>query len=392
MGKLRVLYLIDTLGVGGAERSLLTLIPALDSVEPLVCYLANPITLLSEFVAQGIATVSVGMRAEYGFPYAIRQALRMIRKYRPDVIHTTLFRADVVGRIAGRLTGVPVVSSWVGDSYGNARLAHFSSTVRWKYQVTRWIDRVTARLVARFVANSQAVCDANCAALGIDPEKVTVIYRGRSTEVYLNGDHSQRVRTRQDWPGGETAHYALTVGRLIPEKGQDILIDALTQLRQHRTDSAVRAKPDPHLLIVGDGREAGRLRSLATQRGVSMWVHLLGLRHDVPELLQGADIFLFPSRSEGFPGAVVEAMLTGLPIVVSDIPVHREIIEPGKTGILIPVDDATAWAAAWRQLCDDPGQAAALGRAAQSDALARFSSETAAARYVALYRSIAKTG
>jgi glycosyltransferase involved in cell wall biosynthesis len=145
-------------------------------------------------------------------------------------------------------------------------------------------------------------------------------------------------------------------------------------------------------MIAGDGHHRAALAGAIAAARLEAHVHLLGTVEAVPELLALSDLFVFASHFEGLPGALIEAMMAGKPIVAVDTPVHRELVTHGQTGWLVPSRAPTALAAGIVYALEHPGEAAAWGRAAQADALARFSIDTVAARYAALYRAIAKVG
>lgn len=176
----------------------------------------------------------------------------------------------------------------------------------------------------------------------------------------LNGIDHDRVVPRRPRPGDQTVRLFFT-GRLAPQKDPDGLVRAMATL----TDLPCR------LSIAGDGPLRDRLSTQISDLGLSDRVELLGHRSDIPDLLAGADIFVLPSRHEGFGLAVVEAMAAGLPVVATDIPPFREILASGAQppcAILVPPNDPAALAAALRRLIDSPEEATAMGRAAKARA------------------------
>ena len=147
----------------------------------------------------------------------------------------------------------------------------------------------------------------------------------------------------------------LWVGRLDPIKGLDVLVRA--------TALVCRTQP-VQLAIVGDGPYREELLAGIAANDLADSVRLLGMREDVPSWLQSADVFVFPSRTEGLPNALLEAMAVGLPVVTTDVPGCRDLIQDGQTGLLVPVDDAAALAAAMLRLLDPGPFARRLGEAA----------------------------
>ena len=147
----------------------------------------------------------------------------------------------------------------------------------------------------------------------------------------------------------------ICVGTLIPRKGYDILLPALAPLLQ--------SHPLRHFLIVGDGPDKSDLHSLVESLGISRSVHFLGLRNDVPELLADADLFVLASRAEGLTLAVVEAMAAELPVVVTDVGGHREVVSP-ETGWIVPPGNAIAMRTAISEALEHPN-VRELGRASR---------------------------
>jgi HAD superfamily hydrolase (TIGR01549 family) len=369
---LRVLYLIDTLEVGGAERSLLDILSRTEGVAATVCHLYPGASLRSDYEAAGIRVIGLDLPGRYGFRAALSRLLPLVRQGDFDLICGLLARAGVVARVLGRLTGTPVIGHFVNDSYGPLRLSTLPAPARLKLRLWQGLDRLTAPWNQHFVANSRAIADGNRRALGLARDRVSVIYRARDAGVFAPSAPGGRAR--------EGGPVLLNVGRLVSQKSQHILLEALLPLRA--------SLPGLRLRIVGDGPLEGTLRARVRALGLDDAVEFLGNRDDVPELLRAADVFVFPSRYEGHPGALVEAMLAGLPVIASDIPVHRETIADGHTGLLVPVDDAAAWADAIRRLADSPHQRAALGRAAREVALRRFDIRQIARQHESLYRRL----
>jgi glycosyltransferase involved in cell wall biosynthesis len=237
------------------------------------------------------------------------------------------------------------------------------------------------RWVSGVIANSQAVRQHNATRLRVPFEKVHVIYRGRDPEAWANPDnkaqaHLFRTRYMRD-PGGSLL---VNVARLIPRKGQSELFQAIARL--------LPSNPSLHLLVAGDGWYRDALESRVRELKLEAHVHLLGMVHDVPALLQAADLFVFPSHYEGHPGALVEAMFAARPIVASDIPVHRECITPGESGLLVPLGDPTALAQAIVWMLDHPEEAREMGRQARAVALERFHIDRIAAQHEELYARV----
>lgn len=373
----KVLHLLDALKLGGAEQSLLQILKRLQGTEPAVCYLYHDATLRDAYERAGIPVTGLGLRGKYPVVHAVRAVEEVVARERPDLIHATLFDSEIVARLVGRRTGVPVIGSFVNDSYAPHRWQRLSAVQRAKLVAVQQVDRFTARWAAHFVANSEAVKQSHAPNLGVPLDRVTVIHRGREPGAYAPSPPEQRGAVRHQLGVGADAAVVVNVARLLERKGQAELIRGWPLVR--------REFPGAQLLLVGEGEHRPALEPLAADPGLGGSVRLLGQRTDIPALLGAADVFAFPSHYEGLPGALLEAMFAALPIVATDISMHREAVEHGRSAVLVPVGDPAALGAAIVGVLRDPEGARRLGAGARAAALARFDVDGIAARYDAFY-------
>lgn len=329
---MRLLYVIDSLAPGGAETSLAAMAPGLvkAGIELHVLPLGNRLDLAPQLQKAGAAIHPGALKkGRFGNLQAV---LRVSRTVRPNLVHTTLFEADVAGRTAASLLRLPSSTSIVNDSYGPSHYAESNAT---KLHAARALDAATARFATRFHAISEAIADSVTPRIGIPRNRVDVIPRGRDPEKFPFQPKDLRSKTRQLLGIGENQPILLTIGRLEPQKGQHQLLNALP---------AVHAKyPDAVLLIAGkEGRSTHLVARLASSQGGD--VRILGHRRDIPALLAAADVFCFPSEREGFGGALLEAMAVGCAIVATSIPTTREVLGNDQDGValLVPVGDVEA--------------------------------------------------
>ncbi|TQN48814.1 glycogen(starch) synthase [Humibacillus xanthopallidus] len=292
-----------------------------------------------------------------------RAVLKVARRTSPDLVHTTLYEADVAGRAAAKALGIPSSTSIVNDSYGSS---HYAESMTAKLHVARALDACTAQFANGFHAISEAIAGTVPHRLGIARSRVTVIPRGRDPHAYRYRDSELRRNTRGALGIPDDAKVILAIGRLEPQKGLHHLLNALPAVS--------RAHPDVLTLVAGkDGRSASSLRSKVEQD--RMRVHFLGHRHDIPALLSAADVFCFPSEREGFGGVLMEAMAVGCPIVASSIPTTLEVLngdEHALTGIATAPGDAEAIARALTRVLGNAQEAAAMAAAARSSFERRF--------------------
>jgi glycosyltransferase involved in cell wall biosynthesis len=372
----RVLYVVDSLGLGGAERGLVLTLRHLDPerVRAEVATLWQPDTLAAEITALGIEVHRLRARRGPAALLRVPRLVRLVRRRRFDAVHTQVLWASITGRIAGRLARVKVISHVLNVDPGRSRSGEVGALLALKIRLVGALDELTGRfLVDRFVAISEAVREHPIRGRSWPRERISVVERGQDLEA-LSAEAA-----REPSPPIETSvgPLLLAVGRLAPQKGHRYLLRAMGDV--------VHDFPDVRLLLVGEGHLHEELRALADP--LEEHVRFLGLRDDVPALLRRADVFVFPSLWEGVGTALREAMLLGRPIVASDIPAHREFVTNGVDGLLVPPADAEALADAIARLLRDPREAAAIARRAAESA-ARFDIRRTTTELEAIYDEV----
>ncbi|HHX46095.1 MAG TPA: glycosyltransferase [Brevibacterium sp.] len=350
---MRLLYVIDSLAPGGAETSLVDMAPGLvgSGIDLHVLPLGHRLDLLGPLADSG---AEVHLRNGGAGRLASVRAVRAVaRSIRADLVHTTLFEADVAGRLAAWTLGLPSSTSLVNDSYG---ASHYAESNTLKLHLARAADAATARPARRFHAITAAIADRVAARIAIPRAKIEVIPRGRNPSRFPFRPVGARQATRAALGISPAAPVVLTVGRLEPQKGHPHLVRAASLVAAEHRDLVV--------LIAGkDGRSADELRSLASRQGVD--IRFLGHRSDVAELMAASDVFCFPSEREGFGGVLLEAMASGCPIVASDIPTSREVLWSGEgsVGILCPPQPEAIARSIEKVLHEDTQSAAMAARA-----------------------------
>lgn len=345
-----VLYLITELSMGGAQRSLLHLLNNLnrERFTPTVACLYNGDGAIARAIqALDIPVFDAQMRgrADLG---ALSRLFRHIRSQRPIILHTSLFHANLPGRILGRLTEVPIIIS-------SERTMAMES--EWRYRLNRW----TAGMVDCVVAVSKNVGEFCITHIRIPAQKVVIIYNG--VEIPSRSPES-RVQARLELGLSQDALVCGAVSRLDPVKGIGDLVLAFAKLR---------TKHNAHLIIVGEGSQREQLESLAIDSGISKWIHWTGYHADVPELLPALDVFIQPSHYEGLPNTVLEAMAAGLPVVATSVGGTPELIVNSKTGLLVPRADPTSLAGAISVLLEKPEMRERMGQAGRRRVQLHFS-------------------
>jgi glycosyltransferase involved in cell wall biosynthesis len=360
----RILYLIDSLGPGGAERSLAAMAPAYvrRGVELDVAFLIDRPGVHADLEAAGARLFPLA--GHFGRAGWAWRAERLIAARRPDLVHTTLFEADVVGRIGAALARVPVVSSLVNVAYG-ADHAASPGVRRWKVQGAHLVDAATARRVVRFHANTRYVADVMASRLHVPRDRLEVIPRGRDPERLGRRDPERRARVRDGLGVPQETQLLVAVARQEHQKGLDALLEALPGVLG-RTRGV-------RLVVAGrDGNQTPLLRATVQRLGLEGTVAFLGPRDDVADLLVAADTVVIPSRWEGLSNVLIEAMALEAPVVASDLPTLADAATDGDTAILVPPADPARLAAAILATLADPAAARARARRARERFLQRF--------------------
>ena len=500
---MKLLFTQDALVNAGAERSHLEIMSRFsEEVEVSLVYFYPKHELKEAYEKAGVRLIFLEIPESYHFGLAISRLVKLIRIEKPDLLISSLYRADQITRIASLITRVPLVGTLVNDSY--APLA-WKDKKGLKYKLVYWLDRLTAGIPVHWIANAEALKESHVISLGLDASKISVVYRGRSIPEVLwereengdrengrlenereengrlengdrengrmengrmengrlengrlenkreengrienkrienkriengdreNGDReNKRIENRDREIGesdlalsssGEIAYRFLSYGRLLERKGFQDAIWAFSIV--------VQKYPNCTLTIYGEGPYRRQLEDLIAKLGLTNKLFLPGKfgereserseseREEInqspnlppdsfrsskspnlpisnpPNLLLTADCFLFPSWYEGFSGALVEAMMAGIPIIASDIPMNLEAVTDQVNGLIFPVGNPKKLAEHMRFAIENPKQMAEFGAAARVEARERFDIEKIAKEYEGVLCVIARGG
>jgi len=356
-------YAATTLDLGGAERMLYETVARVRAAGhgvAVTCLLGDgPV---ADWLRRDGVPVYPALMRWPGDPLALPRLAALLRREKPDLLHTWLFHANLFGRVAARLAGVPHVVAGIRVYDDRA----------WHHRV----DRLTLGLVSAVTTNSATVRDRLVREQGYPAEKITIIVNGvaqRTTPPVWPADVPRLPGTR----------LLVSVGRQHPQKGQDVLLRAVAELRREF----------PLQLVVCGRPDAATPQLLALCRELRLddCVTFTGLRPDARELAAQADVFVLPSRWEGMPNVLLEAQADGVACVATAVDGSREVIADGDSGLLVPPDDVPALAAAIGGLLRDDARRAALGAAARARAARDFSLDVMAEKTVALYQQLVRT-
>ena len=360
--------MITRLPVGGAEKVLVDVVRRLDPqrYESIVCCIQAKGELAAQIEGMGVRLICLDRMQSRRFDWAaVRDLMRLLRAERIALLHSHLYHANLYGRVAAFLAGVPAVAT-VHNVYTQTKFHR------------RLLNRLLSRASARIIAVSEAIRDDLVAHDGIAPRKVTVIRNGidvRRVQASLTREQARAALGIKD---DELAIGC--VGRLEEQKGHRFLLEACAKLSN---DPGLMHRL--RILMVGDGRLRGDLERQASALGLMSSVSFLGTRQDVPEILRALDIYAMPSLWEGLSIAMLEAMAAGLPVVISDVSGVAQALGDNQYGLRVPPADDAALARAIRSLAREPARRRALGASARERVKAEFSIEAMMSQLGSVY-------
>jgi glycosyltransferase involved in cell wall biosynthesis len=365
MRKLKIALIIATLDRAGAEKQLVLLAQRLDRqrFEPRVFALTRGGPYESELAAAGVPVTVLGKVFKYDFR-VIWKLRDLLRDWGADVAYTWMFTANAFGRAAAIRAGVPVIVAGEQDTGAKPALHHA-------------IDRYLSRRSDAIVANSEGVREYGLKH-GWPTDKIRLIHAGIDL-----AEIDQRPTLLAPLPEVPAGHsLVLTACRLTPQKGILHLMWAIGLLRH--------AEAKVHLWIAGDGPERARLEWEVDRMKVEGYVTFLGQRQDVPAVLQRADMFILPSFHEGMSNAVLEAMLAGKPVIVSDVAGMRELVGGGRYGRIVEPGYPKSIAAGIFQMMKYAEESARMAREGQAHVRQAFSADRFVQAHEELFEELAK--
>jgi glycosyltransferase involved in cell wall biosynthesis len=372
-GNPRVLFLIDSLGPGGAEHLMVDLLPRLQihGIDPVVVAIqerhGNPVAIELEARGIGVTTIGIERLRERG---ALARVTRAIESVAPAVVHTQLEFASILGSIAARRLGIPTVST----IHTLDRPDRFSRDAA-RFRVMAWTLRNRAD---RVIAVSESARNHVLVRAGLSKAQTTTIHNGIDLTDFVANHPTARQTLRSQLGIAPDAPVLTTVAILRQPKGIDDMLDAMPALlRQH---------PRLVYLVAGDGPHRDSLQRHTSDLGIAESVRFMGQTSNVAGVLRAADAFVLPSHTEALPTVIIEAMAARLPVVATAVGGVGELIESGNTGLLVPPHDPARLAEAVSRVFDSPRQAEAMGIAARRAAIDRFGIDRQVARLADEYR------
>ena len=392
----RILHVIPTLGSGGAERVLLTYLsqPALKQgfrhlvvlTEVADPHSDRPETVLVKLLEeQGVEVVGLGLPGSRNIFKSIIALKQLIRERKIDLVHTQLLWANIAGRCAGRWVGVPVISSFQNTDYDPQYMDSINASY-WKQNLIRRLDSCTTRYcVTKSVAVSDYVAKHIESKLGLNQMTIQVIHNSADSTQITPSVADPRQKIYHELNLDDDAQLVLNVGRVTDQKCHIELVEAFSKIAlQH---------PKAYLIIIGskvDKPYLDRLEELIRFKNLPGRILLTGPRRDIPDWLSVCDLFVFPSKFEGLPVALSEALAAGMACIATNIGAIPELIRHEETGLLVSLGDIEALAQSIAVLLKDKQLRQKYGNAARADVLERLHPEIKSRQMAELYKQYSK--
>jgi glycosyltransferase involved in cell wall biosynthesis len=367
-GKIKILRVIARLNIGGPAIHVVNLHAGLDPTrfeQLLVVGTENPGegSMLDYALSRGVKPFIIPeIVNEFNLTPKDLQALaklcRLIWQERPHIVHTHTARAGLLGRLAGRLAGVPIV---VHTYHGHVLHGYFSPVKTW---LMRSMEHTLARMTDQIITVSERVKRELVSYAVAPPAKIAVIPLGFDLKPFLRCQ-DQRGQFRHELSVSDGARLVSIVGRIFPIKNHRLFLDA----------AALVAAREPSVLfvIVGDGVLRWEMEDHARELRIADRVIFTGWRRDLPRIYADTSILVVSSNNEGTAVSAIEAMAAGRPVVATRVGGLPDLITEGETGLLVPPGDPDGLASAVLRLLQDPGTACRMGQSARAMVQERFS-------------------
>lgn len=360
--KQTILHLSTTSGPGGAERVISSLSETLNTGERRVGVgLFRPGWLQTECERLGVETIIMPLSGPLHLGWFL-DCLRLTRREQVALIHAHEFSAIAYGWIISRITRIPFIGTIHGKNYF------------WEKARRRVMYRIIAR-TGTLVAVSEDLKRFVAEKVGIPAGLIRVIYNGVTPGPPVSDAEVERCRSELGVQADDRVFG--TVGSLYPVKGHRFLLDAMSIVLERF--------PNTVLLIAGRGELEVPLKDQAKSLGIEGKVRFLGMRQDIPRLLALMDVFVLPSLSEGLSMALLEAMAAGKPVVATRVGGNPELVEDGKTGMLVTAEDAKELAASLMRMLEEPTTMHVFGQTGAVRVQRQFSTHRMSNQYADLY-------
>lgn len=359
------MFILTGLNYAGAENQVVQLCREFlnRGHQPMIVSMIKPEAYLDELDKLGVEVRTLGMTKGVPDPRAVFRLRRIVQQFRPDIVHSHLVHANILARVTRLFISMPalICTAHNVNEGGKAR--------EWLYRVTDPLCELTTNV-------SEEAVRQYVARKVVPAHKIRFVPNGITLDSFGQAQASESLNKELDIKPGQFVW--LAVGRLVPEKDYPNMLDAFK--------TVLAKRPDSILLIAGTGTERVALEQYSKELGIERNVKLLGIRRDIPALMNLANAYVMSSRWEGFPMVLLEASASGLPMVATDVGGNREAVQDGITGLLAPPGDCGQLSDRMLALMSYPlAELEEMGERARKYVQERFDIEVIVTQWTSIY-------
>jgi glycosyltransferase involved in cell wall biosynthesis len=358
---MKVFFVIDSLTNAGTEKSLLDIISNFSSsINCKVLYIHKPETLLQQYIDAGIKIQKISNSSSF-FRNLI-SLKKIIKTEQPNIVVSSLYKSNILCRMVCLQTKTKLVGTFVSDSYSRVRIKSYYRKQKIGQLLYKTLDRITSFIPKYYISNSSSIKLSNCKVLNIKEEKVKVVYRGRDIEKV------------SEWINPENEAFTfIIIARVLQTKGYSELIDAF--------NNVYKKEKNVQLHIYGDGGYINELKTKIEKFDLTQNVYLKGNVVDAYQYLLKANCFVFPSWYEGLSGALIEAAISGIPIIASNISMNEEIVTGLPTALIHKVQSTESLVECMFEMIKNYDSFKQHSQSARIKAISKFDIRDIAAEY-----------
>lgn len=333
---MKVLFIQDSLGTGGAEKSnseLWYFLVKKGVTVKVIVLEHRQKGIEKEIIENGFDVTFIDNQ---NFWQQVTSIAKIINEFQPNIVHSVLFRAILRTRFAKLKAHFFNVESLVNCSYDAIRFSD-PKVNKWGLYMYRFIDKITQKKgTDKFIAITNEVKQHYIQNLKIDPSKIDVIFRGRKENPFIDSQVECRKNLRAEFKFDQDDIIITHVGRQEFQKGHLELLKAIKNVDEKLVNAKVK------ILCCGrDGNNTKEINSFLQENKLQTTVLFLGHRNDINQILAASDVFVFPSKYEGLGGSLIEAQAAGLPIVCSNIKVFDEVVNNNVNALMYQLGDSS---------------------------------------------------
>jgi len=393
---MKIVHIITSLKIGGAESALVNFLTyaqrydqAYDKEHHVIYFHAGPNVQAIKNLQ--IPTYHISGVISYCDPLALYRLYKLIRSIKPNIIHSSLWSANIIGRVFARYLKIPIICDLHGDCTQEGFIRNFFDryTVSWADSIIAVSDIVKSKYLKNIILKPKASHAKNKLLHENMAQRVITIKNGIDAEALVT-KATQEPLSRHDI--GLNSHDFIigAIGRLEPIKSYDLLVQAFALMLKRTTPEIIEKYGAPKLCIIGDGSEISKIQNLIKLLGLTNHVILTGFRTDAYRFYPLFDCFALSSQSEGLSIALLEALSFGLPIVTTHTNTEHEVITHAINGLLVPINSPEKLAQALIKIYFDKNLRTTIAQTNKILVQDAFDLTTNVQKYLTIYKELSK--